>query len=148
MAAEATDGTSTPAAKGASRSTGAPVTPAAAVVSAAPAPEPLPEPVMQAIGGGVYVTGTVGLSPGTRYDLRTDGRTFQVIVPSRRKHPEVVFERPLAGVDAAIVEGRLIISASQGRTATVLVFLGKDGGAPENVATEINDAVRASQVIA
>lgn len=99
----------------------------------------------RSIGSTIYVTGTVGLAPGARYDLQTDGRTLHVVVPSRRKNPEIAFERPLAGVDAAAVEGRLIISASRGRAGTVLVFMTKDGGSPDTMATVINDAVRTAQ---
>ena len=93
------------------------------------------------LASGVFVTGTVGLSAGSRYDIETDGVDLRVVGTGEKGKRTVAFERKLPGIDATGVEGRLIISASGGRGATVLVFMSIDGG-PVAVAEAIARAVR------
>ena len=82
---------------------------------------------MQTVTSAIFVTGTVGLTPGSRYTIRHDGDQLQVVGPTDRSPRKVAFERRLAETDATAPEGRLILSTPGTRGGTVLVFMGVDG---------------------
>jgi hypothetical protein len=100
------------------------------------------ERTIQLLGTGIYVTGTVGLTPGSRYAIQVDGVDLGIVGPADRTPKAVAFERPLHGVDATGLEGRLVISAPGSRGGTVLVFQSLDGGDTVAVAASISNAAR------
>ncbi len=120
--------------------TPAPVATPPPTATATTPPEPKP---MVVLASGVFLTGTIGLSPGSRYDIETDGTDLRVVGSGEKGRKAVAFERKLVGIDATGVENRLIISAAGGRGATVLVFMSIDGG-PTAVADAIARAVQAA----
>lgn len=128
--------TTTPAPKTTSRRTRA-KTAAPPELTAKPAPRKAVE--MQTITSAIFVTGTVGLTPGSRYTIRHDGDQLQVVGPTDRNPRKVAFKRPLAETDATSPDGRLILSAPGSRGGTVLVFMGVDGD-PAVVAAAVNRA--------
>lgn len=119
-----------------------PPAPVAPATGAPPTTPPAPKP-MVVLASGVFMTGTIGLSPGSRYDIETDGTDLRVVGSGEKGRKAVAFERKLVGIDATGVENRLIISAAGGRGATVLVFMSIDGG-PSAVADAIARAVQAA----
>jgi hypothetical protein len=86
------------------------------------------------------VTGTVGLSAGSRYAIEIAGHDLRVVATSRTGSAQSPFTRALPGFEATAVDGRLII-ASSGRNGAVLVFMSVDGAGPSAVADAINRAV-------
>jgi hypothetical protein len=104
--------------------------------------------VMQVVASGVFVTGTVGLSAGSRYSIQMDGVDLQVLGPGDRSPKAVAFERQLAGFDATGLEGRLILTAPGGRGGTVLVFMSMDSGDPSALAESIARAAQAAGSVA
>jgi len=97
----------------------------------------------QVVTSGVYVTGTVGLSAGSRYTIAHDGVDLQVLGPSDRSPKKIAYERALEGVDATAPEDRLILTAAGGRGGTVLVFMSVEGD-PARIAGELSGAARAA----
>ena len=94
---------------------------------------------MKTITSAIFVTGTVGLTPGSRYTIRHDGDQLQVLGPTDRSPRKVAFERRLAETDATAPEDRLILSTPGTRGDTVLIFMGVDGD-PAVVAAAVNRA--------
>ncbi len=92
------------------------------------------------LGSGIFVTGTVGLSAGSRYAIEISGHDLRVVATSRTGTAPSPFTRALPGFEATAVDGRLII-ASSGRNGAVLVFMSVDGAGPSAVADAINRAV-------
>jgi hypothetical protein len=120
--------------------------PAPNVKAAAAAAAPAVPSVVEVVASGVYMTGTVGLSAGSRYTIQMDGARLQVLGPSDRSPKTVAHERPLAGLEATGMEGRLILTAPGGRGGTALVFTAIDGD-PEKVAQAVNRAVGAAAAV-
>jgi hypothetical protein len=96
----------------------------------------------QVLASGIFVTGTVGLAPGSRYSIQIGDGDLHIVGPADRSPKAVAFERELDGVDATAPEGRLVVSAPGTRGGTVLVFQSLDGGDASSVARSIMDAVR------
>ncbi len=93
------------------------------------AKEPAALSSVATIASAVYVTGTVGLTPGMRYSICHDTEQLKIMGPAVRGTRPVVFERPLAGIDAASPDDRFILSAPGPRGGIVLVFMSVDGDA-------------------
>ena len=98
----------------------------------------------QSLGSAVFVTGTVGLVPGSRYTIQVQGGSLQVVGPIPQSPKVTAFERELGGLEASGVDGQLVISAPGRRGGTVLVFQAPDGGDPSAVARTIVEASGAS----
>lgn len=96
----------------------------------------------QALASGIFVTGTVGLAPGSRYSIQIGESDLHIVGPADLSPKAVAFERALDGVDATGLEGRLVISAPGTRGGTVLVFQSLDGADASAVARTVMDAVR------
>lgn len=107
-----------------------------------------PNAEARAIASGVYVTGSVGLSVGSRYDLRVDGSRLLVLGPVNLNPTTVALERDLVGMGASSEGDRLVISqARSGRAGLILVFMSLKGGTAESTAAEILRAAQAAEPI-
>jgi hypothetical protein len=130
----------------------APEAPAASFASVASSSYPSPPSSASAAErlrvSGVYVTGSVGLSVGSRYLIQILESNLRVLGPLDRNPETLAVERPLTNMDATAHDGRLIISqVSRGKADLVLVFMSVGGRTADAVATEIVQAVRAAEVV-
>lgn len=97
---------------------------------------------------GVFVTGSVGLSVGSRYSVQILGPRLRVLGPHDRDPSLLALERDLIGMDATGHDGRLIINqVHRGRADLVLVFMSLSGRTTDSAATEIVQAVRAAEAV-
>lgn len=86
----------------------------------------------------VFITGSVGLTPGARYILEVLGGAFRVLGPVDVDPARVALERPLQVMDATAFEGRLVINErAVGPAGAVLAFMSLSGATPAAVADEI-----------
>lgn len=110
-----------------------PARPTTSVASDSP---PAEQPVT--IATGVFITGSVGLTPGSRYMLQIDGTTFRVCGPVDQDPSQVALSLPLASVDATAYENRLVLNErSRGSGGTVLAFMSLAGGTAASVAESL-----------
>ena len=116
--------------------------------SKADAAKATPTRPIQIVTTGIYMTGTIGLSAGSRYSIQHDDERIQVLGPGDRDPKAVAFERSLIGIDATGMEGRLILTAQGGRGGTVLVFSSVEGGDPASIAATLTRAALAARPIA
>ncbi len=97
---------------------------------------------------GVYVTGSIGLSVGSRYIIQFKGANLRLLGPVDRDPAFVALERPMAGMDASGDDGRLVINQIRGgKAGLVLVFMSVSGGSLESVATEIARVARTAELV-
>ncbi len=126
--------------------------PGAAVVSSAQPAQQIvaapPSPLEGMLVSGVYVTGSIGLSVGSRYIIQFKGANLRLLGPVDRDPAFVALERPLAGMDASGDDGRLVINQIRGgRAGLVLVFMSVSGGSLKSVATEIARVARTAELV-
>jgi hypothetical protein len=101
------------------------------------------------LGSGVYVTGSVGLSVGSRYGLQLDGTHLRVLGPVHLDPATVALKRDLVGMNAASEDGRLVINQVHGdRAIFVLVFMALNGESSETAAAKIVQAASAAETTA
>jgi hypothetical protein len=104
-------------------------------------PDVEPDPVVMVLGMGVYVTGSVALQPGSRYAIEISGGTLRVRGPVDVQPMTVALERRLDRLQAASVNGRLIIDdRNRTSTNTLLVFMSMGPNGTERPAAVINEA--------
>jgi hypothetical protein len=87
----------------------------------------------------VYVSGNTDLKPGHRYGIAVRNSSLQVLGPIETDPSQIALERPIAGMDARLVEGRLILGNAQG---LVLAFMAVAGPRTQDVASTIVEAAR------
>jgi hypothetical protein len=93
------------------------------------------------LASGVYITGSLGLSAGSRYGIAVEGRNLVILGPFDISPRAVVVERDLADIKATSFDDRLVISQLRsGRQRMGLVFASMTGGVPESVALAIDVA--------
>jgi hypothetical protein len=98
-------------------------------------------PSARILATGVYVTGSVGLAPGSRYGIAVDGPSLLILGPVDADPKAIAIERELAGIEAVCFEDRLLVNRLLGgRHRLALVFASIAGGAPWSVAEEIRVA--------
>lgn len=96
------------------------------------------EPLNVVVASAIYVTGTRGLQPGSRYGIALVGHELRILGPVDVDPGAVAIVHSLRGVDATGLQGRLIITAGQGRRDRLaLVFMSVAGGSAEGVADTI-----------
>ena len=88
-----------------------------------------------------YVTGTARLEPGRRYGIALRDAVFQVLGPVDGDPNRIALERPVAGIEARAVEGRLILSDNQ-RSNMVLAFMTVAGLGLDELAATIRAAAQ------
>lgn len=129
-------GRSIAGAAGAAGATGQAV--AARVVQALPDRRPATEPRTVVLASAIYVTGSRGLQAGSRYGIALVGGDLRILGPVDINPTGVAIRHPLSGMDATGLQGRLIITATDGRRDQfALVFMSVAGGSPEGVADAI-----------
>lgn len=120
-----------------------------AAAEVAPVPVPVAVPVRRAsaephdvvLASAIYVTGTRGLQAGSRYGIALFGYDLRILGPVDTDPTAVAILHSLRGVDATGLQGRLIITAGDGRRDRLaLVFMAVAGGSPEGVADAIVQA--------
>lgn len=87
----------------------------------------------------VYVTGNTNLESGHRYGIVIRDSRLQILGPTDIDPSQVALDRPIAGIDARSVEGRLILGNPQG---LVLAFMAVAGPATKDLAATIVEAAR------
>lgn len=87
----------------------------------------------------VYVTGNTTLESGHRYGIAIRDSRLQILGPTDIDPSQVALDRPIAGVDARSVEGRLILGNPNG---LVLAFMAVAGPATQDLAALIVEAAR------
>ena len=101
------------------------------------------EPHNVVLASAIYVTGTRGLQAGSRYGIALVGYDLRILGPVDTDPTAVAILHSLRGVDATGLQGRLIITAGDGRRDRLaLVFMAVAGGSPEGVADAIVRATR------
>ena len=112
--------------------------PSLAAAEAAPAAQPAAEARNVILASAIYVTGTRGLQAGSRYGIALVGDEFRILGPVDFDPTAVTLVHTLKGVDATGLQGRLIVTASDGRRDRLaLVFMSVAGGSAEGVADAI-----------
>jgi phage terminase large subunit-like protein len=96
------------------------------------------------IASAVYVTGSSALEAGRRYVIAVHGSRLRFMGPIDVDPSVVSVDRPIAGANATALEGRLVISAPEGRSDMVVAFMSVAGTTPDALARAIVDAARAS----
>ena len=105
-------------------------------------------PSLVILASGVYVTGSRSLIAGSRYGIALMGDQLQILGPVDVDPSATAIRRPLRGLDATGVSGRVIITAdSSKRDRFALVFMAIAGGSPESVADQIVTAVGALRAV-
>ncbi len=113
---------------------------AAMAAAAAPIrePEPVAGPNSIILASAIYVTGSRGLQAGSRYGIALSGDDLRILGPVDINPSAVAIHHSLRGMDATGLQGRLIITATDGRRDQLaLVFMSVAGGSPEGVADAI-----------
>jgi hypothetical protein len=111
---------------------------AAARVQALPDRRPAAEPQSVVLASAIYVTGSRGLQAGSRYGIAIAGDDLRILGPVDINPTRVAIRHPLSGMDATGLQGRLIITATDGRRDQfALVFMSVAGNSPEGVADAI-----------
>lgn len=101
------------------------------------------------LASGIYVTGSRSLVVGARYGIGLLGGQLQILGPVDVDPMATAIRRPLKGLDATGVTGRLIITAdNSGRDRFALVFMSIAGGSAEYIADAISAAVNDSRSVA
>lgn len=113
-----------------------------AATARVPAPEvnlgPNVEPRSIVLASAIYVTGSRGLQAGSRYGIALYGDDLRILGPVDIDPSAVAIRHALRGMDATGLQGRLIITATDGRRDQLaLVFMSVAGGSPEGVADAI-----------
>lgn len=104
-------------------------------------PGPTADPRSVVLASAIYVTGSRGLLAGSRYGIALSGDELRILGPVDVDPSAVVIHHSLAGMDATGLQGRLIITATDGRRDQLaLVFMSVAGGSPEGVADAIVSA--------
>jgi hypothetical protein len=99
---------------------------------------PSEEPRSIVLASAIYVTGSRGLQAGSRYGIALFGDDVRILGPVDVDPSAVVIRHSLRGIDATGLQGRLIITATDGRRDQLaLVFMSVAGGSPEGVADAI-----------
>jgi hypothetical protein len=76
------------------------------------------------IATAVYVTGTSNLVPGGRYGIAIRDSRLQLLGPAEVDPTRIALDRPVAGMDARMVEGRLILGNPDGLTLAFMAVAG------------------------
>jgi hypothetical protein len=87
----------------------------------------------------VYVAGSTNLQSGHRYGIAIRESRLQILGPTEVQPERVALDRPLAGLEARSVEGRLILADPNG---FVLAFMAVAGPSTRDLAARIADAAR------
>jgi hypothetical protein len=105
---------------------------------AMPAPLPAAEPRDVILASAIYVTGSRGLQAGSRYGIAIHGGQLRILGPVDVDPAAVAMVHALQGIDATGLQGRLIITAVEGRRDHLaLVFMSLAGGSTEAIADAI-----------
>ena len=96
------------------------------------------------LGSAVYVTGSSALEPGRRYVIAVHGSRLRFLGPIDVDPAVVAVDRPVANADATALEGRLVVSAPEGRSEMVAAFMSIAGTTPDALARAIVDSARTS----
>ena len=106
-----------------------------------PAPQqahPFADPRNVILASAIYVTGSRGLLAGSRYGIALFGEDLRILGPVDVDPGAVAIRHALRGMDATGLQGRLIITATDGRRDQLaLVFMSVAGDSPEGVADAI-----------
>jgi hypothetical protein len=104
---------------------------------------PAVEPRSVVLASAIYVTGSRGLQAGSRYGIAISGDELQILGPVDVNPSAVAIRHAMRGMDATGLQGRLIVTATDGRRDQLaLVFMSVAGGSPEGVADAIVEAAR------
>lgn len=87
----------------------------------------------------VHVTGSTNLESGRRYGIALRDSRLLILGPTDIDPSRVALDRPIAGMDARSVEGRLILGNPNG---LVLAFMAVAGPATQDLAAIIVEAAR------
>jgi hypothetical protein len=110
----------------------------AARVQALPDRRTAAEPRSVVLASAIYVTGSRGLQAGSRYGIAIVGEDLRILGPVDINPTAIAIHHALNGMDATGLQGRLIITATDGRRDQfALVFMSVAGGSPESVADAI-----------
>jgi capsular polysaccharide biosynthesis protein len=90
----------------------------------------------------VYVSGTSSLEAGRRYQLLIDGSQFRILGPLELDPSAVALDRAVAGLEASVVDGRLLISEPAGKSGFLLALMLTTGMSPVALAGAIVEAAR------
>jgi hypothetical protein len=88
----------------------------------------------------IFVTGTARLEPGRRYGIAIDNSSLRLTGPTDLDPDALIIERPLAGLEAQALEGRLVLSEPGSRSGLVLAFMSVSGTTTAMLAETINRA--------
>lgn len=88
----------------------------------------------------VYLTGSASLKPGYRYAIATYGSRFRVLGPLDIDPTIVALDRPAQSIEASDVEGRLLVSESNGRSSMTIAFMSVAGPSTRDLAETIRRA--------
>lgn len=86
----------------------------------------------------VFVAGTGRLEPGRRYEIAMNATHLRIVGPTDLDPTSLVLERPVDGLEARAVEGRLVLSEPGTRTGLVLAFMAISGTTTAGLADTIN----------
>ena len=104
-------------------------------------PPPDDETANRVLASAVYVTGSRGLLAGSRYGIALADDRLEILGPVDADPSAVAMTHPLDGIDATGLQGRLIVTAGEGRRDRLaLVFMSVAGGSAEGVADAIVEA--------
>jgi hypothetical protein len=99
---------------------------------------PTPETRDVILASAIYVTGSRGLQAGSRYGIAIHGGELRILGPVDIDPAAVAMVHSLRGIDATGLQGRLIITAVEGRRDHLaLVFMSLAGGSTEAIADAI-----------
>jgi hypothetical protein len=105
--------------------------------------QPDSEPANRVLASAVYVTGSRGLLAGSRYGIALAEGRLEILGPVDVDPSAVALTHGLNGIDATGLQGRLVITAGEGRRDRLaLVFMSVAGGSAEGVADSIVAAAR------
>jgi hypothetical protein len=102
-----------------------------------------PEPSSPSLFGdagpatAIYIAGTTRLEPGRRYSIAITNDRLRVQGPIDANPTVVALDRPLSGIDASAINGRLVLTEAGSRAGAVLAFMGISGTTPQQLAAEI-----------
>lgn len=99
-------------------------------VVAAPSPAPFrgdrppAEVLTRELGTAIYVTGTTNLESGRRYAIAIRGSQLRILGPVDIEPSRIALDRPIAGMEARSIQGRLILGNQDGLMLSFMAVVG------------------------
>jgi hypothetical protein len=92
------------------------------------------------IGLATYLSGNTSLQPGRQYTIVVDGERLRFLGPIDTSPSAIALDLALRGIDAMVVESRLLVAQRTDRGGMAMAFMVDSLTSPARLATAIAEA--------